>query len=164
MGEHAAVYLPLPGASIVGAGPGERLWIDAPAGTPVHAPVDAEVAALQRADDGTRVVELAGDDGIRYHLRPLGRCFVRAGGVVRAGHVVGTLADADPPGLELRMADGEGRWLDPYPRLVGLADPNELGMEAVTSTPVVPDLPAPPEPARGDERPDPGSAPASPHP
>lgn len=137
-------YLPLPGPVFVPRARGDAalaptgVWLDAPPGTPVHAIVGGEVVAVRRAADGGRSVEITGDDGRHYRYQPLERAYVGAGGVVLAGHVVGVIGGGERPGLELSIVGADGTELDPCPHLVGLADPNELGYDAATSSPIDP--------------------------
>jgi murein DD-endopeptidase MepM/ murein hydrolase activator NlpD len=107
--------------------PGEGLAIVAPESTPVHA-VAAGTVGGQPGEDA---VELRGDGGRRYrygHLRP-GSITVRAGQRIDAGSIVGAVGGGhdDPACLHLAVIDPDGRPVNPYQLLLGLADPNELG-------------------------------------
>jgi hypothetical protein len=133
-------------------------------GTSVH----AVVAATVRSSHGS-VVEIETLEGRRFRYAPVADIRVAPGEVLKAGAVLGRVAGEHAAQLELAVRDPDGRWVDPYPLLVGLADPNELGVDARTGDGIDPDAfsrrapsaaPAPaPAPASAPPAPEPQAAP-----
>jgi hypothetical protein len=64
--------------------------------------------------------------------------------------------------LELAVQEPDGRWVDPYPLLVGLADPNELGVDTRTGAGIDPDGLRPSPAAAATTAPVAAPAPAAP--
>jgi hypothetical protein len=114
---------------------GARLRIPVTAGSSVHAIVAATVR-LRTAP----IVEIEALDGRRFRYAPVADIRVAAGEVLKAGAVLGTVAGDHAAHLELAVRDPDGRWVDPYPLLVGLADPNELGVDNRTGDGIDPDV------------------------
>lgn len=132
-GRLARGFWPVPCLLVADDG-GARLHIAVSGGTTVHAVVAATVRS-----SGESIVEIEAPDGRRFRYAPVAGIRVVAGDVLKAGAVLGTVAGEHAAHLELAVRDPDGRWVDPYPLLVGLADPNELGMDARTGDGVDPD-------------------------
>jgi hypothetical protein len=132
-GRLPAGFWPVPCLLVADEG-GARLHIAVSAGTTVHAIVPANVRTSHEP-----VIEIEALDGRRFRYSPVADIRVAAGDDVNAGAVLGTVAGVKAAKLELSVREADGRWVDPYPLLVGLADPNELGVDARTGDGVDPD-------------------------
>jgi hypothetical protein len=109
------------------------------------------------------IVEIESLDGRRFRYAPVADIRVVAGELVSAGAVLGRVAGNHAAYLELAVRDPDGRWVDPYPLLVGLADPNELGVDNRTGAGVDPDVTRQTDPTSvaDSTAPGPASAPAA---
>ena len=127
-------FLPLPRAQLLrGTGDQRVAVLPAAPGTPVHAIAAGTVVDV----DGTGGVALTGEDGAGQHYAGLDQDSVTAhvDTAVPAGAVLGTVG---PEGrVEVRISDAGGDPGDAVEALIGLPDPNELGVR----------LPFPGEPA-----------------
>src|SRR5262245_45819463 len=136
-GSLAGGFWPVPFLLAVDDG-SARLRIPVVRGTTVHAVVASEVRAVAGS-----MVELQDGDGRRFRLGPVTNVAVTHGARVDAGAVLGTVDNGDA--LELAVREADGRWVAPYPLLVGLADPNELGFDPTTGAAVDPETASTPE-------------------
>jgi hypothetical protein len=100
--------------------------------------VHAVVAATVRVTLAP-IVEIETLEGRRFRYAPVANIRVSPGDVLKPGAVLGTVPGEHAAYLELSVRDPDGRWVDPYPLLVGLADPNELGVDARTGDGIDPD-------------------------
>ncbi|MDQ1425641.1 MAG: hypothetical protein QOD72_3139 [Acidimicrobiaceae bacterium] len=132
-GRLASGFWPVPCLLVADDG-GARLRIPVAGGTSVH----AVVAATVRSSLGS-VIEIETLEGRRFRYAPVADVRVVPGQVLTAGAVLGTVDGEHAAHLELAVRDPDGRWVDPYPLLVGLADPNELGVDARTGDGIDPD-------------------------
>jgi hypothetical protein len=139
----SAGFWPVPCLLVADDG-GGRLRIAVAGGTTVHAVMGATVRTSREP-----VVEIETLEGRRFRYAPVTDVRVAPGDVLKPGAVLGRVAGEHAAQLELAVRDPDGRWVDPYPLLVGLADPNELGVDARTGDGVDPDSVAKraPEPA-----------------
>jgi len=128
-----AGFWPVPCLLVADDG-GARLRVAVAGGTTVHAVVAATVRSAREP-----VVEIETLGGRRFRYAPVADVRVAVGEVVKPGAVLGTVAGEHAAHLEFAVRDPDGRWVDPYPLLVGLADPNELGVDARTGDGVDPD-------------------------
>lgn len=132
-------YLPLAGAVVVDIwsieappSPAEGLRVLAPAGRLVHAVASGVVVDRTATGDvGSEhlAVRTAAGDLHHYHELEPGSVVVEHSDTVRGGAPIGRVAAAARQGwtgIRLAVQDGEGRWRNPYPDLVGLPDPAEL--------------------------------------
>jgi hypothetical protein len=129
-----AGFWPVPCLLVADDG-GGRLRIAVAGGTTVHAVVGATVRSSREP-----VVEIETLDGRRFRYAPVTDVRVAPGDVLKSGAVLGRVAGEHAAQLELAVRDPDGRWVDPYPLLVGLADPNELGVDPRTGDGVDPDF------------------------
>ncbi len=119
------LFLPLPRAQLLrGSGDQRVAVLPAAPGTPVHAIAAGTVVDV----DGTGAVALTGEDGSGQHYAGLDAAAVTVDVDERvpAGAVLGRVAGEGR--LEVRLSDTGGDPVDAVEALIGLPDPEELGI------------------------------------